>query len=435
MDSDGGLGQNPDFRYGAITRIIKHLEDDAFVERSRQQSGKKSFCRRRKLPFAFLIVLLIQGLQRSLQRDLDRFFQQLQRSDFSVPQFTKGAFSKSRSQLKPTAFAELNEVALQSFYSDAPYKSFEGFRLLAVDSSTLMLPRHSSVVARFGEYGFGPGAASRRSMARTSLLYDACNLTVLHGCIEGLGYQEIHLLERHLPHVRAGQDLVVADRGYASRRLMALLGERGIDFVIRVPVRKWHVVRDFVGEGCMEKTLEVPLKEGGAVALRLVRVELGDGTVEVLATSVAADRLPAACFKELYHLRWGLEEAYKLLKARLCLEAFSGKTALSVEQDFHAALFAVTMTAILCFPVAEKLQQENNKAGRPQKHPRQINRTTALSKVRQSAIGMFLHGLVEKALAALDLIFRQCTEIIRPNRSFKRNKKQPKPPNQYYKQL
>ncbi|RYY90675.1 MAG: IS4 family transposase, partial [Chitinophagaceae bacterium] len=385
VDSDAGLAEKADFRHTVITRVINHLEDDTFVERSRQQSGKKSFCRRRKLPFAFLIVLLIQGLQRSLQRDLDRFFQQLQRNDFSVPQFTKGAFSKSRSQLKPSAFEELNAVALKSFYEEAPWKKFQGFRLLAVDSSVLMLPRHVTVVERFGEHGFGPNGASRRSMARTSLLYDVCNLTVVHGCIEGVSCQEIHLFEKHLPHVQPGSDLLVADRGYASRRLMQLLIKQGVDFVIRVPVRKWRLLEAFVKSGQNEQQVDVPLKDGTSFSLRLVRVELGDGSVEVLATSVPAERLPAACFKELYHLRWQLEECYKLLKSRLCLEAFSGKTALAVEQDFQAAIFALTMTAILCFPVRERMQAENEKDHRKQKHRRQINRTTALSKPKSCA--------------------------------------------------
>ena len=56
-------------------------------------------------------------------------------------------------------------------------------------------------------------------------------------------------------------------------------------------------------EQCLEKGLPTqPLK------LRLVRVELEDGEVEVLITNLMDEQaFPASEFKELYHLRWGAE--------------------------------------------------------------------------------------------------------------------------------
>ena len=56
-------------------------------------------------------------------------------------------------------------------------------------------------------------------------------------------------------------------------------------------------------EQCLEKGLPTqPLK------LRLVRVELEDGEVEVLITNLTDERAFPACeLKELYHLRWGAE--------------------------------------------------------------------------------------------------------------------------------
>jgi hypothetical protein len=88
-------------------------------------------------------------------------------------------------------------------------------------------------------------------------------------------------------------------------------------------------------EKCLEKGLSIkPLR------LRLVRVEL-DSEVEVLITNLLDnERYPARGFKALYHLRWGVEENYKRLKMWVELENFTGKSVLSVKQDFYARVLS-----------------------------------------------------------------------------------------------
>src|SRR3954463_9577726 len=47
---------------------------------------------------------------------------------------------------------------------------------------------------------------------------------------------------------------------------------------------------------------------------------------------------PAEPFAGLYHLRWAQEEHYKCFKCRVEVENWSGKSALTICQDFHARL-------------------------------------------------------------------------------------------------
>ena len=61
-------------------------------------------------------------------------------------------------------------------------------------------------------------------------------------------------------------------------------------------------------------------------------------------------------FKELYHHRWSEEEAFKLLKSRVELEDFSGKTAKAVKQDFHAKILMMTLCAAFAHPIEEKVR-------------------------------------------------------------------------------
>ena len=56
-------------------------------------------------------------------------------------------------------------------------------------------------------------------------------------------------------------------------------------------------------EQCLENGLPTQ-----SLRLRLIRVELEDGEVEVLITNLMDEQaFPASEFKELYHLRWGAE--------------------------------------------------------------------------------------------------------------------------------
>jgi hypothetical protein len=82
--------------------------------------------------------------------------------------------------------------------------------------------------------------------------------------------------------------------------------------------------------------------------VRLIRVRLPTGNIEVLMTSLLdPDTYPADAFAELYHLRWAQEECYKCFKSRVEVENWSGKSALTICQDFHAKVLALNLTAVL----------------------------------------------------------------------------------------
>jgi hypothetical protein len=83
---------------------------------------------------------------------------------------------------------------------------------------------------------------------------------------------------------------------------------------------------------------------------------------------------PVDVFKELYHLRWTIEESYKTAKCCVELENFSGKTVESVYQDFFAKVFTLNLTAALTHPAQDAIDLEAHQ----KKHPYRINFTQAL---------------------------------------------------------
>src|SRR6202044_528890 len=82
---------------------------------------------------------------------------------------------------------------------------------------------------------------------------------------------------------------------------------------------------------------------------------------------------------ELYQMRWGIEEGYKMYKARVQIEAFSGRTAIAVKQDIYAKAMMMTLCAALAFPIEERVVKEYNEDKKKGliRHPRKINRTYA----------------------------------------------------------
>src|SRR3990167_2105874 len=82
---------------GEITKRIKErIYQGEFMERHR--TSAKHFTRKRKLPFASLILFMLNLIKRTLQNELTQF---IQKFSTKYENKTKSAFSQSRLKLKP----------------------------------------------------------------------------------------------------------------------------------------------------------------------------------------------------------------------------------------------------------------------------------------------------------------------------------------------
>jgi hypothetical protein len=380
-----------------------------------------------------------------LQREMDAFFKETENADFSIRKITKGGFSQSRKNLDPEAFLELNDIIWKSFYEDVEYLGYQGHRLLAVDGSFLNLPDHESIREEFGTRGMGRGRLQglKKSMCLLSMLYDPVNYMTLDVQTDQMDGSELQLLLRHLSKVDKG-DIILLDRGYPSRYLFSLLRSLGINFIVRMSVN-WLPVKEFLNSRRrdMEVTLEVPKGDfekykqqfslmKKTIKCRLVKVKTENGEEQVLCTSLLdKEKYKAEELEELYQIRWGIEEGYKMYKARVQVEAFSGKTATAVKQDIYAKAMMMSLCASLAYPIEEKVIEEYNTApkNRRTKHPRKINRTFAYWSTKGILIGLFIKKLFRNALAVFDRQVEANTEIIRPGR---KNPRKKKPPRYYH---
>jgi len=306
-----------------------------------------------------------------LQREMDSFYKETEDADFNIRRVTKSAFTQARKFLSPEAFLELSDVVVKSFYENAPFLAYKNHRILAVDGGFLNLPDHPSIREEFGRRSFGRGTKKDvpKSMALLSLLYDPANymtLDVQTGHGDG---SELQLLLGHLPKVDEG-DILLLDRGYPSRYLFSILASLGIHFVVRmkhnwVPVKKFMksrsrdiVVTMEVPDGDYERYRQQYPGMKKQIKCRLVKVLDEQGNLQVLCTSLLdSAKYKIADLADLYKLRWGIEEGYKMYKARVQVEAFSGKTATAVKQDIYAKIMMMNLCAALAFPIEEKVVQ------------------------------------------------------------------------------
>lgn len=433
------------YRSNLNKKIYNELNQEAFSIRSKDGS-QGAFTRDRKLTFKRLICLIL-FFKTSIQRDIDRFYKSILKEENNIREVTKGALTQARAKLNPWAFKRLNEVAVEAFYAEAPLHLWNGMRLLAIDGSTAVLPNHKSIKEEYGEHGFGPNADSKRSLATISMLYDVLNLITIDGQIDKYETGERELLEKHLEFIKKG-DLLLLDRGYPSILLFCLLEAKGIEFCIRMKDNWWNSVNEFSQSKDNERIVEFklpkkdfarleghPEKINETIKCRLIKVELENGEVEILCTSLKdLESYPVECFKALYHFRWNEEEAYKLLKTRIDLEDFSGMTARAVQQDFYAKIFILTLTSAYAHPIEERVRREF-KADKKRKFNQKINRTNAISNIIDIIIPNFIKNNFENAIAFFDDIVYKTREIIRPGRNIPKKKRPRKPFSINYKKL
>ena len=333
---------------------------------------ESDFTRERKLPMNSVLRLLLKFSGKSLQSELSVYYSSPSKAYQSIP--TKAAFTQQRQKL----LWEGCYALFRSFTDSLPcLKLFDGYRLLACDGSSVCIPHNEkekqySVVTKEGYKSF--------NMLHINGLYDILNRIYVDALVEpGLQRQERNALIHMTCHLENPESVIVlADRGYVGYNCFAHLIKNNVHFLIRT--------RDVDSIGFLS-TLKIPLdgefdidvqkiltyKKSRSVRndksyvtlhrrnvdflaeadtypiqFRLVRIMLSDGSYECLVTNLPRDRFPPKKLKKLYHLRWGIENAYRDLKYSADLLHFHGKSIQAVLQELFCSLTMFNYCAYLC---------------------------------------------------------------------------------------
>lgn len=329
---------------------------------------------------------------------------------FGLDVMSASAYSQSRQHLKHTAFIELNRTILLPFASTQEGKRHQGRRVLAGDGSRIRLPEHPTIRTQFGAIATCTGTDATvvgdYPCGQGFVLYDVLNKIVIDGQLARSDAYEVDLAIAALDSTTP-EDLLLFDRNFASYRFLATLVQRQRTFVIRCSSHSFAVARTLFAadqETSRTVTLTAPSAQKAAlraegvpltITVRFVTVRLCTGELEILVTAwLDEERYPTATFKAIYNLRWGIETLYDVVKNRLSLENFSGKTAQAVLQDFHATLFLTSLEALLTEEADQQLahRSQNNRLGQT------VNNMVSFHAIKTQAFALLSSALPPQQL-------------------------------------
>ncbi|MCP3018348.1 IS4 family transposase [Cupriavidus basilensis] len=391
--------------------LSQYLHTKVFQDHARHPECPAAFTRHRKLTLPTLIAFMLGNLRMGMQAELDQFFAALARQSTLRRCVSEQAFAQARSKLSGDIFAHLNDWLLELVSNHLP--RWHGFRLIAADASHLRFAiRHSHL----------PRAATRDQLAFGLYLPGA--EIMLAASLHSVHENERQILFEHLDRLQS-DDLLLLDRGYPARWLVAVLNERKIPFCMRADGSGFAAVRHFVRSGRDEAivTLPAPARNDARdyecaatpQTVRLIRQVSPAGKVRVLITNLLdMHRYPATTFRDLYHQRWRLEEAFKRLKHRMALEHLSGLSQLAARQDFGAKILSDNLHALCCLGAAQEHDVDPS---------HRINRSYAITALKP-VLSAALLGLrwAKAALNETLHLIATRTHCVRPDRA------KPRPP-------
>ena len=252
---------------------------------------------------------------------------------------TPGAYQQVKQQLRPELFVKLNRLVVNDFYrvyeAERNVRRWHGRRLCGVQTKDLNPPAFSAVCC-----------------------YDLLNNVALAA---GLGPKpaEPRILAEILKTALKPGDVVVRDWCDPDHEMIAIERRPGSEFIVRFERHCSGIVDQFWQSDETDRIVEL---EWGRCRqsfardhrpldprlVRLVKVELVNGEIRVLGTSLLnAAQDPPSRFKEVYDRRWGGEIWIDRLENIFESERFGEGDRMYLEQEFHGLIFLASLESIL----------------------------------------------------------------------------------------
>ena len=405
----------------SIERAKNQVNDSIFMFTHRK---KNTYFTRNtaKMEFSDAICFILKGIKRTLQIELDNWFEFLD----SGKTMTKQAFSQLRQKIKPEAFVHLNDDFITWFYDDDNFKKFRGYRLLAIDGSITEIP---NTVCTREYFGYHHNQSQRKNArAMFSVIYDIENDYILESDIRTWKTGEREIAKEliiKLENKGFKNDLFLFDRGYPSREMFSFLESKKVKFLMRVKTNKFSTEIDNANEA--DQIIVVKDKKN-ELRLRIINIILPSGETEKLVTNLVEEDYTNEDFKQLYFKRWSIEVRYNQLKSRYELENFSGNTPIAIEQDFYATIYLSNLMAM----AKNEANEESLSNDKNLKYDYKVNMNILIPKMTKVLIKCFYAENLERRNKLFDKAMSNITKNlvpIRPGRNFPR--REPSRKNKY----
>lgn len=356
---------------------------------------------------------------------------------------TVSAFIQQRNKINGSAFRKIFEDLTSNI--PAP-KKHKGFRLLAIDGSEVNTPYNKESEFYHEGYVNQNGLLTKgNNTVHLHTMYDLLNKTVVDYKLAPQSVISEQLAAKEMVKAYDGEMAIcIFDRGYPSYNLIEhIIRKPNMDFVMRVSSESFKKIQQLP-----ECTLDVDITSritsvssnharGGYDALvsatspkgkikkrvswdfgrrdheqtiRVVRFQLDNGEYETLVTSLMdREAFPATCFKELYHLRWGIETSFRELKYNLGAVNFHSRSDEFVKQEIVAKIimYNYSMAITMCVALPEMKKR---------KLSYMVDRTMAI----YVCMNLF-RGKGNITIKNIEAEIQRYLQPIRPGRNDKRN--------------
>jgi hypothetical protein len=350
-----------------LMTIINEMSEKSWLF---AKNPKKDFTRDRKLSFKTLLTLLLYMGGNSIGNELYEYF------DFNVTTATTSAFVQQRQKILPCALEYLMHEFTNSFDH---VKTYKGYRLLAVDGSSVSIPHNPNDTDTY----FKQGKRKGYNQLHLNAIYDLSNHIYTDVLIQPRRkMNEYDAFAKMVDSSRISQkSIVIADRGYESYNLFAHIEQKGWNYLIRVKdinsngilsgfdlpstdefdvkiniiLTKKQTKKEkanpklfkFVPNNSRFDYLDLDHNKYYPISLRVLRIKVNDELYETIITNLDGDQFSPCDIKELYSLRWGIETSFRKLKYTLGLVNFHSKKIDCITQEIFARLIMYNFSEII----------------------------------------------------------------------------------------
>jgi transposase DDE domain len=380
---------------------------------------KATFTRNRKLSFRDVVYFILGLPRKSLPTELDLYF------DGKNISLSKQAFSKARYQISENAFKDIFNLTTNIDSLANKVNTYDGFRIFAVDGSTVSIPHNPNTEKTFGIY---KNNHSEYPMARLTALYDVTNDLIVDAKFTGtdIGEREhaIDLLSSPaLLNNSKSKNLVIFDRGYPSRALIHELENKGFYYIIRC----YTSFISCVNECPKGDHIVMDYHQNRSTKLRVIKETVEDSPY-ILISNLFETHQNKEYLYHLYQKRWEVETKYGELKTHIRVENFSGRNPRAIYQELYAALFISNLSALIKSAVESDFESSLITS----KHKYQLNRSYIVGVVCRYIKKLLYLFDYKKKLGILMSKIKKLKSIIRPDRHFDRNSSHHKATNGFY---
>ena len=369
----------------------------------------RHFTRSRKMPFARLLEYLLHGSKGATQSVLNEFFQGLEEGIH----MTQQALSKARTHFDRSPFLKAFYEVVNAEYNldnDSNLPRRYGYKFLAVDGSVIPLPNLPGLKQLFGDVKGSPSA-------RADIALDVLNDRIVEAEFGPLSGDERSMAKEHVRklkgRIRMEGTAFLFDRGYPSKELIEAILQANAHFIMRVR-RKFNLDVDAAPMGSSVIILD-------GIRVRAVKFILPSSQTETLIADLFD--MEESVFQELYFLRWSVEEKYDVVKNKLELPNFTGRTVNVLYQDFWISMLLANAASVAKAEADGKVQTK--RAGKANQYQYQTNVNNAIASLRNRFANAVFCPDPSLRASRVDAIIREIAASVvpkRPDRNVPRKK-------------